>query len=82
MAHVAHSVLLFALHVVSERRDFESAIKSPHWVVAMDVKLKSLASNRTWALVPRPKNTNIVGSNGCLAQNVLIMAWLIVIKTA
>ena len=66
--HSAHlglvdsSGLLSALLASTEPKGFKSAAKNPAWLAAMDEEIQALQSNRTWILVPRPANTNIVGS--------------------
>ena len=54
--------LLFALLASSEPKGFKSATKNPAWVAAMDEQIRALQQNDTGTLVPRPANTNIVGS--------------------
>lgn len=54
--------LLTALAATVDPRGFKSAIKSPHWLAAMQEEIDALHSNHTWELVPAPPNTNIVGS--------------------
>ena len=42
---------------------YKQAILSPNkeqWIKAMDKEIKTLEDNRTWALVPRPKNKPII----------------------
>ena len=54
--------LLSALLASIEPKGFKSAAKNPAWLAAMDEEIQALQTNRTWILVPRPANTNIVGS--------------------
>ncbi|KAL0368206.1 UNVERIFIED_CONTAM: hypothetical protein Scaly_1039500 [Sesamum calycinum] len=47
----------------SEPTSFDEAIKSENskqWLLAMNEEMKSLLDNKTWVLVPRPKNCSIV----------------------
>ncbi|KAL0415516.1 UNVERIFIED_CONTAM: Retrovirus-related Pol polyprotein from transposon TNT 1-94 [Sesamum latifolium] len=49
----------------SEPTSYDDAIKSPKsefWIKAMKEEMKSLKDNKTWVLVPKPKNTSIVDS--------------------
>lgn len=61
---VSYSVtpLLHALLTTAEPKSFKSAIKQPAWLAAMIEEIAALRQNNTWLLVPRPVNTNIVGS--------------------
>uniref|UniRef100_A0A2N9JAS4 Reverse transcriptase Ty1/copia-type domain-containing protein n=1 Tax=Fagus sylvatica TaxID=28930 RepID=A0A2N9JAS4_FAGSY len=59
---VESSGLLSALLASTEPKGFKSAAKNPEWLAAMDEEIQTLQSNRTWILVPRPANTNIMGS--------------------
>ena len=59
---VESSRLLSALLASTEPKGFKSTAKNPAWLAAMDKEIQALQSNRTWILVPRPANTNIVGS--------------------
>ena len=59
---VQSSPLIHALLATSEPKGFKSAAKNPAWLAAMDEEMKALHTNDTWDLVPRPSNTNIVGS--------------------
>lgn len=56
------SGLLHALLTTSEPRGFKTAAKNPAWLAVIDEELNALRKNYTWDLVPRPSNTNIVGS--------------------
>ena len=56
------SSLLHALLNTSEPKGFKFATKHPGWLATMNDELTALHSNKTWELVPRPPNTNIVGS--------------------
>ncbi|PNY13707.1 putative copia-type protein, partial [Trifolium pratense] len=46
----------------SEPKTLKSALKDPLWVNAMQEEICALHSNKTWELVPRPTNANVVGS--------------------
>ncbi|KAL0373874.1 UNVERIFIED_CONTAM: Retrovirus-related Pol polyprotein from transposon TNT 1-94 [Sesamum radiatum] len=49
----------------SEPTSYDDALKSPKsefWIKAMKEEMKSLKDNKTWVLVPKPKNTSIVDS--------------------
>jgi hypothetical protein len=59
---VESSGLLSALLASTEPKGFKSVAKNPAWLAAMDEEIQALQSNHTWILVPRPANTNIVGS--------------------
>uniref|UniRef100_A0A2N9I5H9 Integrase catalytic domain-containing protein n=1 Tax=Fagus sylvatica TaxID=28930 RepID=A0A2N9I5H9_FAGSY len=62
LALLGSSGLLSALLASTEPKGFKSAAKNPAWLAAMDEEIQALQTNRTWILVPRPANTNIVGS--------------------
>ncbi|XP_078447656.1 uncharacterized protein LOC144716399 [Wolffia australiana] len=52
----------FSLSLTSELipRSHLEALSIPHWKEAMDQEYAALTERRTWILVPRPRNTNIV----------------------
>lgn len=60
---LAFTALLSALVAFSEPRGFKPSAKSPEWLAAMQEEIDDLHTNQTWELVPRPPDTNIVGSN-------------------
>ncbi|RVW98311.1 Retrovirus-related Pol polyprotein from transposon RE1 [Vitis vinifera] len=62
LSFVQSSPLIHALLATSKPKGFKSAAKNPAWLAAMDDEIKALQTNHTWDLVPRPSNTNIVGS--------------------
>ncbi|GJY55715.1 ribonuclease H-like domain-containing protein [Tanacetum coccineum] len=43
-------------------RSYLHALRDPHWYKAMVDEYNALISNRTWALMPRPANVNVVRS--------------------
>ncbi|KAI5325748.1 hypothetical protein L3X38_034822 [Prunus dulcis] len=47
---------------LDEPSTFRVASFSPAWIKAMEEKISALTMQGTWCLVPRPANTNIVGS--------------------
>ena len=56
------SRLIYALLASTKSKGFESAVKNPTWVAAMDEEIRALQQNDTWTLIPHPANTNIVDS--------------------
>ncbi|KAI3710378.1 hypothetical protein L2E82_40158 [Cichorium intybus] len=50
---------LMAFHVP---KGFKSTVKHPHWLMVMEEEMSALRFNDTWELVPRPVNSNVVGS--------------------
>ena len=62
LAVLGSSGLLSALLASTEPKGFKSAVKNLAWLTAMDEEVQALQNNCTWILVPRPANTNIVGS--------------------
>jgi hypothetical protein len=51
-----------ALSSTIEPNSFEEAIKVEFWNKAMDEELDQIEKNDTRELVPRPKNTNVIGT--------------------
>eukprot|EP00253_Pinus_taeda_P026336 PITA_26336 len=45
-----------------EPETFVEASKDPHWVKAMEEEMSQIEKNKTWELVPHPKDKNIIGS--------------------
>ncbi|XP_071691164.1 uncharacterized mitochondrial protein AtMg00810-like [Rutidosis leptorrhynchoides] len=62
MAQLSCSPLHHALLTTREPKGFKSASKHPVWFQAMEEEIDALHVNRTWDLVPRPPQGNIVGS--------------------
>ena len=60
------SGLLSTLLVSTEPKRFKFAAKNPAWFAALDEEIRALQQNNTWTLVPRPANTDIVGSKWVL----------------
>jgi histone deacetylase 1/2 len=38
-----------------------AALENKNWVAAMDIEYQALLRNKTWKLVPKPKDKNIIG---------------------
>jgi hypothetical protein len=53
-----------ALLSTIEPKYFEEARNDEFWNKAMDEELDQIEKNDTWELVPRPKNKNLIGTNG------------------
>ena len=45
-----------------EPETFAEASKDPHWVKAMEEEMSQIDKNKTWELVPHPKDKNIIGT--------------------
>eukprot|EP00253_Pinus_taeda_P014539 PITA_14539 len=45
-----------------EPETFTQASKDLHWVKAMEEEMSQIEKSETWELVPRPKDTNIIGT--------------------
>ncbi|KAK9062637.1 hypothetical protein SSX86_019825 [Deinandra increscens subsp. villosa] len=56
------SPLINSLLATSDPRSFKVASRHPHWVDTMQNELRALQLNKTWTLVPRPTDANVVGS--------------------
>jgi hypothetical protein len=52
----------FALLSMSEPQNFVQASQDDHWVKAMNEELDQIEKNKTWDLVPRPNNKNVIGT--------------------
>ncbi|RVW36119.1 Retrovirus-related Pol polyprotein from transposon RE1 [Vitis vinifera] len=62
LALLGSSSLLSALLASTKPKGFKYVAKNLAWLAIMDEEVQALQTNRTWILVPRPANTNIVGS--------------------
>ena len=62
LALLGSSGLLSALLASTKPKGFKYVAKNLAWLAIMDKEVQALQTNRTWILVPRPANTNIVGS--------------------
>ena len=45
-----------------EHRNVSDALENESWIEAMNEEIKQIENNNTWTLVPRPKDTNIIGT--------------------
>jgi hypothetical protein len=52
----------FALLSMSEPQNFMQASQDDHWVKAMNEELDQIEKNKTWDLVPRPNDKNVIGT--------------------
>ncbi|KAI3522941.1 hypothetical protein L1887_00993 [Cichorium endivia] len=62
LATVSVTKLHQALFSITQPRGYKSAAKYPQWLVAMHDEMEALRQNNTWTLVPRPLDSNVVGS--------------------
>ena len=53
---------VIALLSMIEPETFAEASKDPHWVKAMEEEMSQIEKNKTWELVPRPRDKNIIGT--------------------
>jgi predicted nucleotidyltransferase len=45
-----------------EPKNFNEASKDVNWLKSMNEELDQIEKNDTWEFVPRPRNTNVIGS--------------------
>ena len=45
-----------------ESKSIEEEIKDEYWMKAMNEELSQIENNKTWELVPRPLNKNVIGA--------------------
>ena len=45
-----------------EPRNVKNALDNESWVEAMNEEMEQIEKNKTWSLVPRPKDKNIIGT--------------------
>ena len=45
-----------------EPRNVKDALENESWVEAMNEEIEQIEKNKTWSLVPRPKEKNIIGT--------------------
>ena len=50
-------------HAQSEPKKVEEALKDENWVESMHQELHQFVRNNVWELVPRPKDTHVIGTN-------------------
>lgn len=62
LASLASTPLITSLFSTTVPKGFKSAAKNPQWLMAMEEEMAALRSNNIWDLVPRPSNSNVVGS--------------------
>ncbi|KAI3680197.1 hypothetical protein L2E82_50582 [Cichorium intybus] len=62
LATLSVTKLHHALFSITLPKGYKSAAKYPQWMVAMHDEMEALRQNNTWTLVPRPSDSNVVGS--------------------
>ena len=45
-----------------EPRTIKDSLNDESWIEAMNKEIKKIEKNRTWNLVPRPKDKNVIGT--------------------
>ena len=50
------------LHANFELRNVKNTLDNESWVEAMSEEIEQIEENKTWTLVPRPKDKNIIGT--------------------
>ena len=43
-------------------KNIEEVIKDEHWMKAMKEEISQIEKNKTWELVPRPLDKNVIGT--------------------
>ena len=59
--HRPNAALLTCSNLTTPK-SYKTALQTSHWKEAMQQEIQALHENHTWDLVPRPSNTNIIGS--------------------
>ena len=44
-----------------EPRSVKDALENQSWIEAMNEEIEQIENNKTWTLVPRPKDKNVIG---------------------
>lgn len=78
LAYLGMSGLHQVLLTTTIPKGFKSTSKHAHLLMDMDEEMRALQ----WELVPRPSHANVVGSKWIFAQNLNLMAPLIVTRHA
>lgn len=60
-----HALAVVATNITIEESP-KKAFKSPEWHVAMKAEFDTKIKNKTWTLVPRARDDNMVNIFGCL----------------
>ena len=47
-----------------EPRNVKDALENESWIEAMNEEIEQIEKNKTCTLVPRPKDKNVIGTNG------------------
>ena len=45
-----------------ELRCVKDALENESWIEAMNEEIEKIEKNKTWTLVPRPKDKNVIGT--------------------
>lgn len=45
-----------------EPRSVKDALENESWIEAMNEEIEQIEKNKTWTLVPRPKDKNVIGT--------------------
>ena len=45
-----------------EPRNVKNALDNESWIEAMNEEIEKIERNKTWTLVPRPKDKNVIGT--------------------
>ena len=45
-----------------EPRDVKDALDNEIWIEVMNEEIEHIERNKTWTLVPRPKDKNVIGT--------------------
>ena len=59
-----------------EPKKVEEALKDENWVESMHQELHQFVRNDVWELVPRPKDTHVIGTSGSSRTKLMRMVKL------
>lgn len=67
--HSSHKSFLAFLSSIDELTSFAKAVKIPEWHEAMQVDVKAIKDNNTWALISLLHGKQPIGCNGSIKSN-------------
>ena len=70
--HVKYVCFVF----LCEPKNVKEALLDEFWIKAMHEELKHFSRNNVWNLIPRPENTNVIGTKWIFKINMMSLVTL------